>query len=714
MSDNIEKIPLDARLLSFAIIELNISRRNVAIYPRDHPSVERSLSNAFKFLKQLFDIRSEITLAIAKDTLIIDHYHLDKKNPVFSDFARTLSRMNIAYVTLKKGLTKDELYRFHRFITEKTENMTVQNLKEVYRKYDVTHADIGFIDYRKFITREDHSAQQAQKAPIWERYIYGLIEGTLQGEAIDNEVKDIPPELLAQLINKVSDRNMKEESYDKVITAYMKSSSESMFSGQDLKRLLSFIERLRPELKERFLSSTVKTFSEDTQSAYQSMKKMSVDEIERFLDTVNKHRISIPPALTSLIDKFSYNTEVSSEALYLEEELIEDDEFDLSSLTELFNEEKAGQADITKDLQEIQALLAFDASELKTSQLMEFENEFNEEFTDKRFHQIILELMVSRTVSADDYQACVNSIREQAQQLLWMGQYGQLLDALKILALNKKENRFPDMNSKALQYYHSPHFMAQVVESFRLLGRQLKKEVWMLCDYYDREIIPYLLDALIEEESQIVRRFLMDVLKLYGDKIIPEAVKRLQDDRWFVKRNMLYILQDTDTREVSKSIRPFYKDENPKVSVLALKCLLNSRDHYAIEIIRENLVSNSKEVFEQALTFSSSFKLKEVVGDLISLLKKQERTGADILDKIPIVKALGEIADPQALDVLREFASSKSIFLKKMLDQLKEEIYKTLKNYPYELVKDLVEAGIESKNDVIKRESLHLRRRTSE
>jgi hypothetical protein len=133
-----------------------------------------------------------------------------------------------------------------------------------------------------------------------------------------------------------------------------------------------------------------------------------------------------------------------------------------------------------------------------------------------------------------------------------------------------------------------------------------------------------------------------------------------------------------------------------------------------MEIIRENLVSNSKEVFEQAVAFSSSFKLKEVVGDLMSLLKKQEKTGADILDKIPIVKALGEIADPQALDVLREFASSKSIFFKNMLDQLKEEIYKTLKNYPYELVKDLVEAGIESKNDVIKRESSHLRRRTSE
>ena len=78
-NDDTDKIPLDARLLSYAIIELNISRRNVAIYPRDHPSVESSLSNAFKFLNRLFEIRSHITLAVAKDTIIIDKYHLDKK-----------------------------------------------------------------------------------------------------------------------------------------------------------------------------------------------------------------------------------------------------------------------------------------------------------------------------------------------------------------------------------------------------------------------------------------------------------------------------------------------------------------------------------------------------------------------------------------------------------------------------------------------------------
>jgi hypothetical protein len=79
MADSEEKLPIDARLLSDSIIELNISRRNIAIYPEDHPSVQRSLDRAYDLLQKLFDIHPEITLGIAKDTLVIDDHYLDKK-----------------------------------------------------------------------------------------------------------------------------------------------------------------------------------------------------------------------------------------------------------------------------------------------------------------------------------------------------------------------------------------------------------------------------------------------------------------------------------------------------------------------------------------------------------------------------------------------------------------------------------------------------------
>jgi len=62
MADKEEKIPLDARLLSDAIIELNISRRNVSIYPRDHLSVDKSLNKEFEYMQKLFELRPDITL----------------------------------------------------------------------------------------------------------------------------------------------------------------------------------------------------------------------------------------------------------------------------------------------------------------------------------------------------------------------------------------------------------------------------------------------------------------------------------------------------------------------------------------------------------------------------------------------------------------------------------------------------------------------------
>ena len=127
------------------------------------------------------------------------------------------------------------MYRFHKFITEKTDDLTVNNITQVVNKSNMPHMDIGFIDYRKFVTGDFNPVQQTQKVPIWERYIYGLLEGTLQGEEVSDEVREIPPEILASLLNKISDQPLKEETYEKVITTYMRSSSESIFSGQDLR-----------------------------------------------------------------------------------------------------------------------------------------------------------------------------------------------------------------------------------------------------------------------------------------------------------------------------------------------------------------------------------------------------------------------------------------------------------------------------------------------
>ncbi|NWF76792.1 MAG: HEAT repeat domain-containing protein [Nitrospirae bacterium] len=714
MTKDFDKIPLDAKLLSYAIIELNISRRSVGIYPKGHPSVERAINRAFKFLNQLFEIRPRITFAIAKDTIILDEYHLDRKNPVYREFALSLSKMNIAYITFKNGITKDELYNFHSFLTEKTDNLNVNNLEGVYQKYKLNHIEIGVTDYSKFLKTDQKIVQQSNNVSLWERYIYGLLEGKLQNEKVSDELREIPPELLAKILNKTAVRNLKEEAYDKVIATYIRSSPEHIFSSNNLKRLLELVNNLRPDLKKQFLSSAVKTFSKDTESTYQTMKNISIEEIEDFLNVVNEQRVTVPEPLMELIKKLSLSTSVEnkSDTIYIDEDELRDDEFLLSNYEEFFSDEthdkETGISLSMNDLQEIQSLLKYDASVLKSLHLIEFGNEFNEDLIEKRFIQLILEMMYSETVSEQEYQSFMNILKEQTEQLLWIGQFGQFFEILKAIELNKALYRFVSINSEVIQYYHSPEFIKILIDSFRILGRQQRKEVSMICDYYDKKIIPYLMDALAEEESLIIRRFLMELIKQFGNKVIPEAIRRLEDDRWFVKRNMIYILNEIDCKEAIDSIRPLSLHDNLKVSIPAIKYLLNAGDTYAKELIKKLLYTKSNDLFEQAVALSGAFRIKEVVSDLIQLLKKKDMIGEDILRKKLIVKALGDIGDIQALNTLRDLLSGKSILFGKMMEHLKEEIYKTLKNYPYHLVKDLVEAGLKSKNDLIREESSRL------
>jgi HEAT repeat protein len=708
MADKEEKIPLDARLLSDAIIELNISRRNVSIYPRDHPSVDKSLSRAFEYMQKLFELRPEITLAIARDTLIIDGYYLDKKNPVYREFALNLSRMNIAHVTFTTGLTKDELYEFHRFISGRVDEVPAETVGEKLRELNLIHIRAGLIDYGAFLFEEGKTSREKPAEQLWERYIYGMLEGTLNTEDMPEEFREIPPEILARFVNTVVAADLKEETYDRVITTYMRRSSETAFSSKDLKRLLAFINGLKPELKKQFLTSSLRTFTGDMDSTHKALREVSVDEVIELLSAINEQKLAIPEALKNLLDKLSGLPQEAVDSLSFESGLLVDDIFLAPDIANLLGEASFSAFIDDAYQKEIQKLLDFKAKGVAPAELREWEREYSDDAIEKDFNQSLLELLLSDILSEEEYLSFVNLIRDQSVQFMWTGQYGQILSIIKVLDENAGHNKFSDATTEALRYYHSGEFINGLISSLRMLGRQMRAEAWLLCQYYGERIVPSLLDALVQEESQTVRRFFMELLKQFGAGVIPEAIKRLGDPRWFVKRNMLYILSEINNPEVLPSVRPYCRHENLKVSVEAIKCLLSAGDRYGIQAVKDYLHSESREQVEQAISLTGAFRIREFVPDLIKMLKKRGISGADLYDKIPVVRALGDISDPAALPVLREVLSEKSILFKGSVERLKEEIYSTLKNYQREDIQDMISAGLKSKSEYIRQESLRL------
>jgi hypothetical protein len=710
MIEEKEKIPLDAKLISDIIIELNISRRNVAIYPKDHPSVEKSLNRAYEYFKRLFEIRPEITIAIAKDTFIIDDYYLDRKNPVYKELASHLNKLNIIYITFLTGLSLEELYEFHKFISGKISELNEDELHERLKESNLIHIKIGFIDYSAFSFTEGETLKNIPKIPLWEKYVYGLLEGTLQPQEINDEIKEIPPEILAQLLNRSRAEDLKEETYDKVITSYVRKSAESAISSNDLKRLLSFINGLRPELKSQFLTSAIKNISKDIDSIQNALKEITVDELMVILETINEQKVLLPESLKNLLDKLSGLPHHHKEDIFYGGNLILDDIFLSPDLNDLLQEGKT-RALISDNYQkEIQKLLNFDFSTVTKFELKETTKEFEDESIEKSFNLTLLELISNNLIVSDeDYKYFLGILSEQIEQFLWTGSFYNILKSLNILESNIKRERFIDITKEYLSNYHNQDFINKLVESIRIFGRHKRDDVLSICKYYGKEIVPSLMDSLTIEESQIVRKLLITILIKLGEIVIPEAIKRLADNRWYVKRNMLYILSENNTHDVLPHVRLYCRYENRKVSFEAIKCLLNAGDRYAIEAIRDYLNSDSKDDVLQAITLIGSYKIQELVPELIRLLKKKGFTGADLYDKIPIVKALGDIGDIRALDVLKDLLLEKSILYKGAAEKLKEEIFRTLKNYPISELNDFIEFGLRSKNNFIKNEARRLK-----
>ena len=298
------KLPLDANLLGNAVIELNIARHILALYSREHQLVQLSLDKTVAILSDLFELRPEISLAVAKDTLIIDERHLDPKNPVFREFALALSRMSVALVSFVKGVTREEVYDFLRFLSRESAGISSETLPEVLAEYRLRHILIEPLDYRAFAFAEDSAKEDGSDEYLLERYIKALLDGNLPADGVQAVVENVEPGTLAVLMNQAGGELAQEASYDTVVSSYLRGGAGKPVSGGDLQRLMTFIAGLRPELKQQFLAASVKSLSRNQAALSQALEGVSVDSIIEFMAEIDRTRVALPAELGTLIARF--------------------------------------------------------------------------------------------------------------------------------------------------------------------------------------------------------------------------------------------------------------------------------------------------------------------------------------------------------------------------------------------------------------------------
>jgi len=700
MHDETENIPVDAKLLADAVIELNISRRSVGMYPADHPIVKRSITRAFEYLQKLFELQNEITLGITNDSLVIGDFSLDKKNPVFREFAVCLHSRGVAGITFSGGLTKDEIVSFHELLVSK-DTATGAAFAELAGKRNIRHIslhplDISALGFVEGETRSDRSGDE-----VIEDVVYALVHGSL-ASGTEDIIRSIPPEAMASFINKSMDADADETAYERVIATYITSKEDKRLGRESFVKYMKFVEKLSPEIRKRFISAGFDNSSVRPSEIEELVTELDQSGMEQTMKVFSENESIIPPSLKGVLDKLSGLTKkgVDVPELFNKDTSsardIEIAEY-FAGLLEKGSFDKYFSKEYRRELDEM--LRASAGSGQEQGQLRA---EFTVEAVDRLTLDVMLELLGADEAGKEDCSALVIKITDYIGVFIGTGRISEIADACN--ALMSKEMRLkigPEAAEIAARFFRSDEFLTKLIEALRVWGRKdLDGSLRLAKNLHDALINP-LLDVLAEETDAGMRKFLLSMLVIIGENVCPHAVKRLADNRASVIAAMLYLIRECGCSGNVAEVRKLARHESMEVWSEAVKTLLHFRAADGISYVRAHLQGKDEEAQLEAAKLAGEYRLREAAPLIAALIEKPDLLGAVHDHKLELVGMLGKIGDPGAMPVLIRICRSKALLFRERLDELKLEVYRSLRGYPYEAAAPLIELGLSSKNKPI-------------
>jgi len=698
--------------------------------------ITKSIDRAYEILQKLFEIRSEMTLGVAKDTLLVGQDYLDQKNPVYRDFALSLNQQAIAAVTFIKGLDKEELTKFHGIISTRPENITAEGgISKVMEESGISHIRIESIDYRSFHVTEE---QEIFKSPgkggpgtgeptdksraghsLWQDFVAHLTERTLakpgEGASVA-ETEVIDPGELARLLNEgMLDSASALQSYDQIISEHVRVRAEKKQLSQEqsttLANLNELLKDLHPELRKQFLSVAFRRISTHTRitGVEELLGGFPDDIVIDMLTQASAEGKEISPTLTGLLGKLTRahaQSLQSASAGGLESDSAEQKELSPLILPEhmekLFDREKYEDY-VSGDYQATLKRLSETAVAVgERIPVDEYAKTLDDDHLDFQIGRALIAFM-EEDIDEEDYREFGHKLVALVPEFLKTGNFVLLLDILETMNKQAKEKPTESLRAMAaecLKVFSGASFMDQALQAFDGWARTKGWEASNFLFALGPTIIPGLMDLYAIDTTPGGRRVLFDLLCRFGQDAVREAIRRLRDPRPYYVRNLTMLIRWAGTPAAIPSIKFLLNNQDTKVRMEVLTTLLKFKDPEATQILRDTIHSPDPDVASHAVFLAGQFRVAEATNDLLSLVRRVILFEADYTVNEEIIKALGEIGDPQAIEELERLARARTLYPQRRI-LMQRLLFESLGKYPIESIARLLRIGESSGDDAI-------------
>lgn len=513
-----------SRELSEFLVELSVALHKHAMYPSGHPSLEPAAAAVVRRAEHLLVDRPVIAFGVARRQLIIEGNTTDPHQPVLRRLAEGLHRHHLGAISVTRGIDVGEIHAALRALASDAQQEGPLGLRpHLFQEW--SHFRLHPLTFDRLSLAGDvplassgsggggGRAGHARGAELW----VGLARAALvSGETstVDEELVD-DPATVAHAI----DEHARAEAYDQVIVGHLLQiagelkSTPASDSEALRKRTSMLIAALKPDTLRRLveMGGNAAQRNEFVLDATHGMDVAAVLQIVKATADASGQVIST--GLVRLMSKLASNAGTGTdEARPVADSALRE------QVTQLLSGWNLEDPNPERYSRVLQHLANHDVVECETK------SEGGPEPRDPvRIVQMALEVKAMGPL-----------VTRAIERLAADGKVGSILDLLK------SRPRDSDAVADAIvaQLVQPPNLLA-------LVTREPIDEASLdgLLPFMSAEGFQALLDVLASSENRATRRKLIDRLARAALDTGPYIAARLEDERWYVLRNMLLLME---------------------------------------------------------------------------------------------------------------------------------------------------------------------------
>ena len=620
-----ERVSLSRDLSEF-LVELSIALQKHAMYPGGHPSLWAATAGVTERAERLLEHRPTLVFGVARRQLIIDGVATDPDQPVLRRLAEGLHRHHLGAVSLSRGLEPNEIGLALRALSAEVDQDGPLGLAPAGRLLEWPHVRLHPLTFDRLelvgVPSSDRGADAKANARAAELWI-GLARAAMATDRSSEPVETISTE--PSTVAKAIDEHHGAEAYDQVIVGYLLQIANELKSATGAeaaalrRRTARLIGALKPDTLRRLVAmgGDVAQRREFVLNATSGMAVDAVVEILKAAADASGQTIS--HGLVRMLSKLAEHAEVGPEQVRpLADGALREQVNSLLSGWQLADPNPDAYGKVLQHL----------ATAAPARTRARAGNRGGEQ-DPLRIVQMSLEL--------GEFGPLVDRAMDQ---VIGDGRFGAVLHLLA--------------SSPAASGPVARQLMAKMAapSSLSVLAAQDPFDSDTLEQLFPAISIDgykVLLDTLVTSRSRSTRRKLLDRLAQTELDVGPLITAYLEDEHWYVIRNMLMLLRSLKLPP-GFSMVPWAQHPDPRVRHeaillqltlpsergLALRTALEDRD---LRIVRVGLTAVQQECPRPAVSLVAGLALNEKMIEELRMLA---------------TRALGRSRDPRARDALLE------------------------------------------------------------